>query len=155
MRLTTPQSLCPICQSDNTHSFRQIYQSALNNDFSKVISESVRFKGKRDKSKFKHLMLERTSPPPKPGISSFELFIAVFGGVVGMIVGIIISDIVKAFWRIQLQILILIFAIVGYLKTLQISFRHKTLKKRILWQEKIKVWESSLICLKCGGEWQE
>jgi hypothetical protein len=128
---------------------------ALEGSFHKWITgKKIKFKGKRDQEKFKKLILEKTTPPPEPGLGSFELFAAVFGGVFGMGVGIVISEILEAFFGKHFQALILIFAIAGYLKTLQLTYRRRMLKKKEIWDAKIKVWKASQLCLKCGSSWQ-
>lgn len=149
-----PQEFCPICHSDFVYSSETIYQKVSANKFSELSStRKIRFSGERDKSKFKQLILGKTAPPEKPTITSLELFIATFGGCVGMLFGITCNELLKTIFNINLQALIFIFTLVGYFKALHLSYIHRILKKRLLWEAKVKQWQDSLICLSCGNSW--
>jgi hypothetical protein len=148
------QNCCPICLSDNTYSFEHIYENIQANNLSELfVHKKVKFKSERDKSRFKEVILDRTLPPPKPTLGYFELFISVFGGIFGMGVGLVCNDLLKSFFGNHFQWLILIFALFGYFKTLQLSYHYNLNKKKMKWSEKIRKWQDSWICLRCGNDW--
>ena len=148
-----PLDLCPICHSDKIFAFEDIYQNVLTNNFSELSLRKIRFTGERNKKKFRQLILEKTSPPEKPSIGSFDLFISVFGGIIGMMFGMSCNELLKMFYGNNFQPLIFIFTFSGYLKALHLSFKFRVRKKRLVWESKMKKWKESWICLDCGDTW--
>lgn len=143
-----------MCKSDFVYSSENLYQKVSSNNFSELsTTKKIRFSGERDKVKFKQLILGKTAPPEKPGISSLELFIAALGGCIGMLFGITCNELSKVFLGVSMQVLLLVFTLIGYLLTLHFTYKHRIVKKRVLWETKVKQWQETRICLSCGNSW--
>ncbi len=142
---------CPRCGSGNASSFQMIYQSGTQTGNFKAVSYGLKAGviGTGGKTNSQSILANQTAPPPMPGVTAEHVIVAV---VVGVVCIAVFNFALSATGReapAALAVMIFIASSLGFL----IYNGRKIAQKRELWQSKIKTWENSWMCLKCGDTW--
>jgi hypothetical protein len=124
---------CQRCASQNTSSFAMLYENGTN-----------------VQAQTQSILAEKVAPPAKPVILLGEFLTALIGsfGIVAALVYLSADYLEKTTrYRIGLPLFIII-------ATVYIIFRRRQIKEKVeIWDEEMRHWRRSWMCLKCGYVW--